>query len=170
MMSHRAPVTLTHRPPLVAGGDTGAPTIVVGIDGTETSWSAFWWACGEAHRLNGRVIAVYVTCATERSLSTGAAIVGFDAGAYAAAVNRTNAERAARLKAEAERRAAELDVQINFVHVHGDAAERLKAIARDARADVIAVGRSTKRRHQFAGSLGRRLTRDRSAPIVVIVP
>jgi hypothetical protein len=169
-MSDRAPGTLTHRSLVSAGGDTGAPTLVVGIDGTETSWSAFWWACGEARRLDGRVIAVYVTCATEKSLSTGAAIVGFDAGAYAAAVDRTNAERAARLKAEAECRAGELGVEINFVHVHGDAAERLKAIARDAHADVIAVGRSTKLRHQLAGSLGRRLTRDRGAPIVVIVP
>jgi hypothetical protein len=169
-MSRRAPATLPHQPSLAAGSDDGSPTIVVGVDGTEPSWSAFWWACGEARRLSGRVIAVFVTCGTEKSLSAGAAIVGFDAGAYAAAVDRTNAEQAAKLKAAAERRAAELDVEVRFVHVKGDAAERLKAIARDLRADVIAVGRSTKLRHQLAGSLGRRLSRDRSAPIVVIVP
>lgn len=169
-MSQRIPATVTDRTRRVAGGDSGAPTIVVGIDGTDASWSAFWWACGEAQRLDGRVIAVYVTCSTEKSLSRGAAVACFDAGAYAVAVDRSNAGRAGTLEAEVASRAADLDIEICFRHLHGDAAGRLKEIARAARADVIAVGRSTKLRHRLAGSLGRRLARDRSAPIVVIVP
>lgn len=170
VVNRRAPDTLPHRTAVSVGGDSGTPTIVVGIDGTEASWSAFWWACGEAGRLDGRVIAVYVTCTTEKSLSRGAAVACFDAGAYATAVDRSNAEQADKLQAEIERRTGDLDVQICFRHLHGDAAARLKEIARAMRADVIAVGRSTKLRHRLAGSLGRRLARDRDAPIVVIVP
>lgn len=169
-MSHRAPQALPFRTPPSGGVGTGGPTLVVGLDGTEPSWSAFSWACGEALRLNGRVIAVYVSNSTEKSLSTGAAITCFDAGGYAAAVNRAGDEQAAKLKAEAERMAAELCVELCFLHLKGDAADRLKRIAHDSHADVIAVGRSTKLRHRFTGSLGRRLMRDRSAPIVVIVP
>ena len=168
-MSRRS-TTVPTSTPLIAGSDRGAPTIVVGVDGTETSWSAFWWSCGEAGRLDGRVIAVYVSCTTEKSLSRGAAIAGFDSGAYVAAMERSNAEQARILEAEIRHRGAELGVEVSFRHVRGDAADRLKEIARNAGADVIAVGRSTKLCHRLMGSLGRRLARDRSAPIVVIVP
>src|SRR5580692_2938833 len=34
--------------------------VVVGIDGSDTSWDAFSWACGESRRLGGRVVAVFV--------------------------------------------------------------------------------------------------------------
>jgi hypothetical protein len=38
------------------------------------------------------------------------------------------------------------------------------------KADVIAVGRSTKIRHRLAGSIGRRLLAKRGTPIIVVVP
>ena len=37
-----------------------APVIVVGLDGSPTSWDAFSWAAGAAVRANGRLLAVYV--------------------------------------------------------------------------------------------------------------
>jgi Universal stress protein family len=41
----------------------GAATVVVlvGMDGSETSWHALSWACGEARRLRGRAVAVFVS-------------------------------------------------------------------------------------------------------------
>ena len=45
--------------------DATAPAIVVGLDGSPTSWDAFSWAAGEAVRANGRLVAVYVTPAIE---------------------------------------------------------------------------------------------------------
>jgi nucleotide-binding universal stress UspA family protein len=148
----------------------GRPTVIVGVDGTPTSWGAFSWACGEARRIHGHVIAVYVSATTVKSLSSGAAVAGFDAGNFAAAMNRTSADQASRLRAEIAARAAGLEVEVSFRHVHGDPAERLRAIARETHADLVAIGRSTQLRHRLFGSLGRRLIRDRSAPIVVIVP
>jgi hypothetical protein len=43
-------------------------------------------------------------------------------------------------------------------------------VAVEARADLIVVGRSAKARPHIAGSLGRRLTRNHKAPIIVVVP
>lgn len=147
-----------------------AATIVVGFDGSETSWSALWWACGEAARLGGRAIAVYVTCTTTTAAATAALVAGFDAGGYTIAMARCDADRAAELKAELARRTADVGLHVSFLHVQGHTADQLTRIAREARADVIAVGRSTKLRHQLAGSLGHGLSRSRKAPIVVIVP
>lgn len=113
---------------------------------------------------------MYVTCSGEAAIGTAALAAGFDAGAYTAAAEAMHAERAAELQAEIDRRSADLEVEIDFKHLQGDTAEQLMRAARDIRADLIAVGRSTKLRHHLAGSLGRRLTRNSKAPIVVIVP
>jgi nucleotide-binding universal stress UspA family protein len=54
-----------------AGAST-AQVIVVGLDGSPTSWDAFCWATGEATRTNGRLIAVYVSPAVEGASAVGA--------------------------------------------------------------------------------------------------
>jgi hypothetical protein len=43
------------------------PVIVVGLDGSPSSWDAFCWAAGEAVRINGKVVAVHVVPLTEGS-------------------------------------------------------------------------------------------------------
>jgi nucleotide-binding universal stress UspA family protein len=65
--------------------------------------------------------------------------------------------------------AAEHDVDLTFVHTRGEVANELLRIAKANSADLIAVRRSTKVRHRFAGSLGRRLVGSSEAPIVVVV-
>jgi hypothetical protein len=35
--------------------------ILVGVDGTHTSWNALWWACGEAARSAGMIIAAFIS-------------------------------------------------------------------------------------------------------------
>lgn len=169
-MAERAAPKTTPRPTPSAGGREARTTVVVGLDGSATSWSALWWACGEAERLSGRVIAVYVTCTSEATLGAAALTVGFDAGAYTSAAQATHVQQAAELETEIRRRTAGLDIEIDFKHLQGDTAEQLMRVAQNCHADLIAVGRSTKLRHHLAGSLGRRLTRNKKAPIVVIVP
>jgi nucleotide-binding universal stress UspA family protein len=169
MANQAAPETIP-RPSQADGAPGGRTTLVAGLDGSDTSWSALWWTCGEAQRLGARVIAVYVTCSGEAAIGSAALTAGFDAGAYTAAVSALHVEQAIQLQAEIQRRAGDLDVEIGFEHLEGDTAEQLMRVARDAHADLIAVGRSTKLRHRLAGSLGRRLARNKKAPIVVIVP
>jgi nucleotide-binding universal stress UspA family protein len=148
--------------PTGAGAAT-AQVIVVGLDGSPTSWDAFCWAAGEATRTNGRLIAVYVSPAVEGASAVGAT---FD---YAAA-EQARTEIATELSDEATQRAGELGIQLTFVRVLGDPAHGLIHYAKSADADLVVIGRSTKMVHRLVGSLGRRLVSRNDAPVVVVVP
>lgn len=150
----------------------GAPTatvIVVGIDGSDTSWDAFCWACGEARRTAGRAIAVFVSPIGGAG-AVAASVPGSSVGIDYATLANCAAAQADQLRSQAEAYAAERDISLSFVHVRGAAAKELLRVADADHADLIVVGRSAKARHHLAGSLGRRLTRKRQAPIVVVVP
>jgi nucleotide-binding universal stress UspA family protein len=159
--------------PLTARPDQGpaeCPAVVIGLDGSDTSWDAFSWGCGEARRTAGRAVAVFVSSMSEASMAamvsaaTGIAVCDYEEG------DRAAAGQARRLEAEVLRRTADAGPAVTFVHAHGDPARELLRVADDVRADVIVVGRSTKARHRLAGSLGHYLITKRNAPIVVVVP
>jgi hypothetical protein len=151
------------------GDARGIGTVVIGFDGSDTSWDALWWACGEVRRLGGRALVVFVSSAVDAEIAMASA-VGFDAAAYAAAADSASAEHAGQLWSEVQRGGVGQEVELEFIHARGDPVEQLLHIAEAAGADAIAVGRSTKARHRLAGSLGRRLIAKRRAPIIVIVP
>jgi nucleotide-binding universal stress UspA family protein len=139
--------------------------IVVGLDGSASSWDAFCWAVGEAARINAKVVAVYAIPPAE--MGTVAAFgVLFD---YAG-VEHARQETAGELKDQAAHRANELGVALSFVTVHGDATHSLTDVARDLRANLVVVDRSAKAWHRLAGSLSHRLTSRSDAPVVVVVP
>ncbi|HET6742286.1 MAG TPA: universal stress protein [Kribbella sp.] len=142
---------------------TAEPAIVVGLDGSTTSWDAFAWAAGEALRTNGRLVAVYVMPYSDPTAALG---VPYDLGT----ARDTQKELAAEIEAEAERRAQEAGVQLSFVGEYGDAIGTLSDVAREVDARLVVVGRSSKRWHRLTGSLGHRLTCRKDAPVVVVVP
>jgi len=144
-------------------GDGAPPVIVVGLDGSPSSWDAFSWAAGEAVRSKGRVVAVNVTPFTEAAAAFG---VPFD---YAG-VEQTRREVADELKRDATGRANELGVALTFVCEYGDAAHCLIDVAHRLHANLVVVGRSAKVLHHLAGSLSHRLTSRNNAPVVVVVP
>lgn len=151
------------------GGElVGHAVVLIGLDGSESSWDAFWWGCGEARRLGGRAVAAFVSPIAETGMAIAAAVGG--ALCDYAALDQIARERAMRLRAEAQLRAAELGLELAFVHARGDAAKELLRIAEQLGADLIVVGKSMKSRHQIAGSLGRRLIARRGAPVIVVVP
>jgi nucleotide-binding universal stress UspA family protein len=141
----------------------GTGVVVVGLDGSPSSWDAFCWGAGEAARLNGSVVAVYVTPYTEVVAAFG---VPYD---YAG-VEQARREVADELKREATTRAKELGVELNFVTEHGDVTRVLSDVARATDANLIVVGRSAKVLHHLGGSLSNRLTSRNNAPVVVVVP
>jgi nucleotide-binding universal stress UspA family protein len=143
--------------------NSGPPVIVVGLDGSPSSWDAFSWAAGEAARSKGRLVAVNVTPFTDAAASFG---VPFD---YAG-VEETRREIADELKRDATGRANELGVALTFVSEHGDAAHCLTDVARRLHANFVVVGRSAKVFHHLAGSLSHRITSRNNAPVVVVVP
>jgi nucleotide-binding universal stress UspA family protein len=137
--------------------------IVVGLDGSPTSWDAYAWAAEEVTRTGGRLIGVYVAPAVEAGAEFGAPIN------YAAAEEARD-DMVGQLKAEAERRARDLGVKLRFVRQRGDAARALTRVSRSVDADLIVVGKSSKILHHLAGSLGRRLVSRHDAPAIVVVP
>jgi nucleotide-binding universal stress UspA family protein len=143
--------------------DPAAPVIVVGVDGSPTSWDAFSWAAGEAVRSRGRLIVVYVMPFTERAAALGVPYdyVGFEDARQAIA---------AELEDETLRRARDIGISVRFIGEYGDATDALADVARNVNANLVVVGRSAKRWHQVAGSLSHRLVCRKDSPVVVVVP
>jgi K+-sensing histidine kinase KdpD len=146
-----------------------AAVIVVGIDGSDTSWDALCWACGETKRLGGRAIAVFVGPMPAAAAATAAASFAGAAAVYGV-IQQTTTEQAQDLSHLVSEFARDHGVDLTFVHAHGDTATQLLRVARFDHADLIVVGRSAKVRHHLAGSLGRRLIGSRDAPVIVVVP
>jgi nucleotide-binding universal stress UspA family protein len=147
---------------------SASAVVVVGIDGSDTSWDAFFWACGEARRLGGRTVAVFVG-PTSGVASATAASLGGAANAHGA-IQQTVTDQAQELDDQVHAYGRDLGVDLVFIHARGDTATELLQIANADHADLLVVGRSTKARHRLAGSLGRRLVGRRSAPVIVVVP
>jgi nucleotide-binding universal stress UspA family protein len=146
-----------------SGAGNAPRVIVVGLDGSPTSWDAFAWAAGVAARGKARLVAVHVMPMTEPAAAFG---VPFDyAGIEAARV-----EIAADMKDEAQRRAREVGVPVSFVTEHGEVTDAITDVARAVHAELVVVGRSAKVLHRLAGSLSHRLTCRSDAPVVVVVP
>jgi nucleotide-binding universal stress UspA family protein len=151
-------------PWVVPGVDT---SIVVGVDGSPTSWDALSWALGEAKRRSSRVIAVYVIPTAELAAEAMAAAVA--SYGYVAA-KQAETDAADGVQEEAEAQANRLGVPLAFMRAEGDSAQELLQVAQSAHSDLIVIGRSSKTLHHLAGSLGRRLVSNRKAPAVVVVP
>jgi len=153
----------TPEPETETAANNGVRVIVVGLDGSPTSWDAFAWAAGAAARGNGQLVAVHVMPLTEPAAVFG---VPFD---YAGAETARQAI-AVELKDEAERRASEMSVPVSFVAEHGEVTHAVTEVARALHADLVVVGRSARKLHRLAGSLSHRLTCRNDAPVVVVVP
>jgi nucleotide-binding universal stress UspA family protein len=146
-------------------GHAETPLIVVGVDGSASSWDAFAWAAGEALRSDGRIVVVFVTSIIEPEEAFGTtAPLG-----YAAAADARD-QMAEELEAEVARRADALGVEVRFVRGIGDAPRVLMEVARSEEADLMVVGRSAKVLHRLAGSVGRRLVLKHDSPVIVVVP
>jgi nucleotide-binding universal stress UspA family protein len=148
---------------------SASAVVIVGIDGSDTSWDALYWACGETSRLGGRTVAVFVSPTSAATSATAVASFAGPVIAYGT-IQQTMIDRAEELGDQIRWYALDHGVDLTFVHTQGDAATELLRIAGCDHADLIVVGRSTKARHHVAGSLGKRLVGRRNAPVVVVVP
>src|SRR5690348_12312232 len=123
-------------------GTDGPKTIVVGIDGTDTSMRAGAYAAGLARRQGSRLICVYVR-------HTPAMAYGAEVAAAAAVTNNEVADEIA----EQVRRGTELwHIDAEFLAADGDPYSVITGIAHDVSADAIVVGASTRLGHRITGS------------------
>jgi nucleotide-binding universal stress UspA family protein len=135
--------------------------IVVGLDGSRTSWRAASYANGLARRQRSRVTVVYVA-------SPGALGAMATDGAGMAVMAEAREELAADLRRQVERLAGERGVDTDFWVVHGDPFTELRIVARQVHADALVVGAAERVGHRFAGSLAARLVKAGLWPVTVV--
>jgi nucleotide-binding universal stress UspA family protein len=157
----RAADVMTAREGFEMGND-GPSAIVVGVDGSDTSMRAAYYAAGTARREHTRLVVVYA-----REPGGGlTAMMDSTGNAHAVAI-RAQEEIEAHLRdalgqARAEGVAAELVVRA------GDPLNVLSDVAREVRADHVVVGSSASLGHRIAGSLAIRLVRLARWPVTVV--
>ncbi len=83
-----------------AAGALDTPVVVIGVDGSATSWDAFWWGCGQARRLGGRAVVVFVSPAAEVTAAAIAAAAVPGVMVDYGEVERADGDRAGSLAAE----------------------------------------------------------------------
>jgi len=136
------------------GGD-GRGTVLVGIDGSDTSLRAAAYAIGLASRQQYALTAVYVSDC----------YAGPAAGTLIAAGEQT-AEDLRGLVSDA---IARTGIQGDFICRSGDVYTELARAADEMHADAVIVGQSAKLGYRLAGSVGARLVRN-ARWLVVVVP
>ncbi len=156
-------INTVHSPDSSTAAGGARQVIIVGLDGSPSSWDAFAWAVGEVRRAGGQLVAVYVTPTAVPGAEFGAPI---DYAALAEARDQIVTQ----LKKEAEERAHACSVPMTFVREVGDPAHALTRVSHTMRANLIVVGKSSKILHHVAGSLGRKLVSRHGGPPIVVVP
>jgi nucleotide-binding universal stress UspA family protein len=136
----------------------GITSIVVGIDGSETSYRAFAMAVGLAVREQGCVHACFVA-----HLPGAAAIGGF----FAPVPLVADAESDERLARYVTEELFEAHIGGDFTYRSGEIGAELEILAETYKADLIVVGRSAHP-HLHLGGVPRQLLARERFPILVV--
>jgi nucleotide-binding universal stress UspA family protein len=144
-------------------GTDGPHSIVVGVDGSETSLRAAAYAAGLARRQRTKLVVVYA-----RSAPGGLLSMVDLSGLAGRAAMETQEELAAQLEAELHKQARVWGVDAELVVRSGDPLSVLSEVAAEVRADAVIVGSSASVGHRFAGSLAVRLVRCGRWPVTVV--
>jgi nucleotide-binding universal stress UspA family protein len=137
----------------------GAPILLVGIDGSETSMRAGAYAGGLALRQHARLVCLYVRT---YSVSAGVGI------AAVPALARAHDDIASELREMVETQSVRMGLSAQFVEREGSPFNEIVRLAGELPADAVIVGASTKAGHRFVGSLAVHLVRLSKWPITVV--
>ncbi|KAK1184087.1 universal stress protein [Streptomyces sp. NBS 14/10] len=141
-------------------GTDGPKVIVVGVDGSDSSWRAASYAAGLARRQRALLAVVYV----QPVLAAGAAL-----GASVAQTTEQVAEELIQeIRRAAERLRGVFEVRWEFHTFRGDPYNGLVQAADELKADAVVVGASEQAGHRFVGSVAIRLVKAGRWPVTVV--
>lgn len=135
------------------------PVLVVGVDGTDTSWRALHYALGLARLQQASLVVVVGHTIATASWLPGAGALGTEPNAEFRDKIR---EMIAKLATEAG------DIPAEIVHGAGDPVVLLAKVAKKYQADAIIIGASESWWHRYFGSVGQRAVRLRHWPVTVV--
>jgi nucleotide-binding universal stress UspA family protein len=137
----------------------GPATVLVAVDGSETSMRAGAYAAGMARRQNARLVCLYVR--------PPGAVVGIGAGAIVS-MQDAHEEVVRELTEAVEFQSARIGVRAELVVRDGNPFTEIVRLAGELQADAVIVGASTKAGHRFVGSLAVHLVRASRWPVTVV--
>jgi nucleotide-binding universal stress UspA family protein len=136
-------------------GSDGPGTILVGVDGSDSSWRALHYAIGLARREASKIVVVYAIRLPATSYAAPGVLYAID-------------DLSAQLAGDVEAVGRAHDVDIKFVTSDRDPVTALRAASSEHRADLIVVGASEKPSHRFFGSTATRTIKARCCPVIVV--
>ncbi|WFB11043.1 universal stress protein [Streptomyces sp. LX-29] len=141
-------------------GTDGPKVIVVGVDGSDSSWRAAAYAAGLARRQHALLAVVYV----QPLLTAGAAL----GAPVAEATEGVAEELMTEIKASVERLRGVFEVRWEFHTFAGDPYNGLVTAADELKADAVVVGASEQAGHRIVGSVAVRLVKAGRWPVTVV--
>ncbi|MGY0064821.1 universal stress protein [Streptomyces sp. LZ34] len=141
-------------------GTDGPKVIVVGVDGSDSSWRAAAYAAGLARRQHALLAVVYV----QPVLAAGAAL-----GASVVQTTEAVAEELIQeIRQATERLRGVFEVRWEFHTFRGDPYNGLVQAADELKADAVVVGASEQAGHRLIGSVAIRLVKAGRWPVTVV--
>ncbi|RLU87595.1 universal stress protein UspA [Streptomyces griseocarneus] len=141
-------------------GTDGPKVIVVGVDGSDTSWRAAAYAAGLARRQNALLAVVYVQPVLASSALLGAPV--------AEMTDEVAEELLAEIRDTTEQLKGVYEVRWEFHTLRGDPYSGLVKTANDLKADAVVVGASEQAGHRIIGSVAVRLVKAGRWPVTVV--
>ena len=132
------------------------PLFVVGVDGSDTSWRALYYAFGLARRQQGSLLAVYAFTPVVDGFGTPSGIW------------YNGEELAAELRVAVDALSTEHQVAAGFLVTGRDPVRVLTELAAEHQADAIVVGASKALSHKLFGSKAARTVRRSRCPVIVV--
>ncbi|NEC88716.1 universal stress protein [Streptomyces sp. SID12501] len=141
-------------------GTDGPKVIVVGVDGSDSSFRAAAYAAGLARRQHALLALVYV----QPVLTAGAAF----GAPVAEATDGIAEDLIAQIRESTEQVKGIFDVRWEFHTLRGDPYTGLVKAADDLKADAVVVGTSEQAGHRIIGSVAVRLVKAGRWPVTVV--
>lgn len=142
-------------------GTDGPLVIVAGVDGSDSSMRAAFYAAGLARRQGARLTVVYIQ-------AVGATLNPM-ADALATQTGRDIADDLARqIREAAQHPAGGRLTDVDFITEPGDPYRSLVNVADRLKADTVVVGASRRAGHRLLGSVAVRLVKAARWPVTVV--